>query len=129
MLGKEMLIFKIFIILNIFYKHSGADVAVMWYLPVAWVVNSWRDAMGVVGRETEAVVLLKVLIGSHTERERGKEILDDKSPTNEPWHINNQNMKALIENVNGATKLFWGEMTEQFPFQRQLKWGMAKYII
>lgn len=37
------------------------------YLPVAWVVNSGGDAMGVVCSETEAVILLKVLIGSHTE--------------------------------------------------------------
>lgn len=42
-------------------------------LPVDRVVNGWSDAMRVVGRETEAVVLLEVLIGSHTERERERE--------------------------------------------------------
>ena len=75
--------------------------------------------MGVVGRETEAVVLLKVLIGSHTERQEGKS--HDKSPTIELWPINKQYMNTHIENANGATKQFWGKMTEQFQFQLQLK--------
>lgn len=42
----------------------------MTHLPVTRVVNSRGDAVGVVSRETEAVVLLEVLIGSHTERGR-----------------------------------------------------------
>lgn len=45
------------------------------------VVNSRGDAMRVMGREAEAVVLLEILIGSHTEREGG-----NKSPTAELMH-------------------------------------------
>lgn len=70
------------------------------------MVNSRGDAMGVVSRETEAVVLLEALIGSHTERGRGES--HDDSPIIALWHINNQNRNAHVQNVNGATKLFWG---------------------
>lgn len=37
-------------------------------LPVTGMVNGRGDAMRVMGREAEAVVLLEILIGSHTER-------------------------------------------------------------
>lgn len=37
-------------------------------LPVTRVVNGCCDALGVVRGETEAVVLLEVLIGSHADR-------------------------------------------------------------
>lgn len=40
-------------------------------LPVAGLIYSWGDTMRVVGGETEAVVLLEALIGSHTWRKRG----------------------------------------------------------
>lgn len=45
------------------------------------VVNGRGDAVGVVSGETEAVVLLEVLIGSHTEREgeKGREDSQGKS--------------------------------------------------
>lgn len=36
------------------------------------VVNGRGDAMGVVRGEAEAVVLLEILIGSHTEQGRGE---------------------------------------------------------
>lgn len=39
-------------------------------LPVTGMVNCRGDAMRVMGREAEAVVLLEILIGSHTEREK-----------------------------------------------------------
>lgn len=70
------------------------------------MVNSRGDAVRIVSRETEAVVLLEVLIGSHTERGRGQS--HDKSPIIELWHINNQNMNTHVQNVNGPTKLFRG---------------------
>lgn len=49
--------------------------------PVTRVVNGRGDAVGVVSGETEAVVLLEVLIGSHTEREgeKGREDSQGKS--------------------------------------------------
>jgi len=54
--------------LTIFYKHFQGWSGVEPNLPVAGVVNSRGDAVGVVSGEAEAVVLLEVLIGSHTER-------------------------------------------------------------
>ena len=70
------------------------------------MVNSRGDAVGVVSREAEAVVLLEVLIGSHTARGKGQP--HNKSPIIELRHKNNQNMNAHVQNVNGATKLFRG---------------------
>lgn len=45
-------------------------VSAAFNVPVTGVVNCRGDATRVVGRETEGVVLLKVLIGSDAERER-----------------------------------------------------------
>lgn len=47
-------------------------------LPVTGMVNRRGDAMRVMGREAEAVVLLEILIGSHTER--GKEATSHPEP-------------------------------------------------
>lgn len=63
-------------------------------VPVTRVVNCRGDAVGVVSRETEAVVLLEVLIGSHAKGGRRQPC--DKSPTIELWDKNNQNMNAHV---------------------------------
>lgn len=62
-------------------------------LPVTGMVNRRGDAVRVMGREAEAVVLLEILIGSHTERKRG-----NKSPRAELTH-KNQSQKSN-HNVN-----------------------------
>lgn len=60
-------------------------------LPVTRVVNGRGDAVGVVGGEAEAVVLLEILIGSHAERDReGRNAGDNYNTTShlciEPLH-------------------------------------------
>lgn len=52
-------------------------------VPVTGVVYCRSDSVGVVSREAEAVILLEVLICSHTKRGRRQSC--DKSPTIELW--------------------------------------------
>lgn len=63
--------------------------------------------MGVVCSKTETVVLLEVLVGSHTERKRrgwGCYRCRDKSPTIELWHMKTQTLelKMLMAQQRGS---------------------------
>lgn len=49
------------------------------------MVNRRGDAMRIVGREAEAVVLLEILIGSHTESERKRQqVTDNRAQAQKP---------------------------------------------
>lgn len=48
---------------------TNIQVILGWGSPVDWMIYSCGDPIGIVSRETKAVILLKALIGSDTEKQ------------------------------------------------------------